>query len=266
MPSLRRLVVDLKSLVRGLFLCPEIAKVPLSLVLLGGAITRGSESGKTDELAGMPSRLALRFDVVGAEVVVSYGGRVLACYERGDRGMRNLAIVSVTRAAVKGVEVAGLFGVRPENVSRLRRQADEGGSAGLVPPMGRPAEFDAEAIARVHSMAEARCSGASIAAELGVPASTISRLLGRHPHAATLDLEWPEATIGSGRLGCRSRDGKDGPVPLPCCCGCHGYRLSTDTKARPATSSEPTTATNLLVREFTVCDVLICYLSLSSNI
>ncbi|MGH2842712.1 MAG: hypothetical protein ACRDKL_03900 [Solirubrobacteraceae bacterium] len=63
--------------------------------------------GETGELAGMPAPLELRLEVVGEDVVVSHGGRALAMYERGDRGMRNLAIVSLTRAGVK-VRVHGV--------------------------------------------------------------------------------------------------------------------------------------------------------------
>ena len=53
-----------------------------------------------DQLPGMPPSLTLCLEAVGDSVVVSYGGRALALYERGDQGMRNLAIVSLTRAGV----------------------------------------------------------------------------------------------------------------------------------------------------------------------
>jgi hypothetical protein len=89
------------------------------MVVWGMAVGGTRERDDQTELAGMPPPLAFRVDATGEEVVVSCGGRVLACYDRADRGMRNLAIVSLTRAGVKGVEVAGLFGLRPEHVSRL---------------------------------------------------------------------------------------------------------------------------------------------------
>jgi hypothetical protein len=72
-----------------------------------------------DQLPGMPPSFELCLEAVGDSVVVSYGGRALAVYESGDQGMRNLAIVSLTRAGVPGVEVAALFGIRPEHVSRV---------------------------------------------------------------------------------------------------------------------------------------------------
>jgi transposase-like protein len=129
----------------------------------------------------MPPALELRLEAVGDGVVVSYGGRALAWYERGDRGMRNLAIVSLTSAGVAGVEVARLFGVRPEHVSRLRRQAVEGGSAGLLPPMGRPVKLDQAAVKRAYEMSDRGVAGCEIAATLRVSGATISRLLARRP-------------------------------------------------------------------------------------
>jgi len=131
------------------------------------------------QLAGMPPSLTLRLEALGESVVVSYGGRALAVYERGDQGMRNLAIVSLTRAGVPGVEVAGLFGIRPEHVSRLRRQAAEGGARALLPPRGRPLKLDARARARAHELSDRGVSGSDIARTLGVSEATISRLLAR---------------------------------------------------------------------------------------
>jgi transposase len=120
-------------------------------------------------------------EVVGENVVVSYGGRVLVCYERGDQGMRNLAIVSLTRAGVKCVEVGRLFGMRPEHVSRLRGQVAENGSGALVRPMGRPRKLDRGAVARAYEMSDRGLAGSEIARTLGVSEATISRLLARRP-------------------------------------------------------------------------------------
>jgi hypothetical protein len=129
----------------------------------------------------MPPPCKLRLEVVGSDVVVSYGGRVLALYERGDRGMRNLAIVALTRAGVAGVEVAALFGVHANHVSRLRRLASEGGVHALVPPMGRPAKLDRGAVEQAYGMSDRGVAGSEIARELGVSGATISRLLARRP-------------------------------------------------------------------------------------
>jgi len=129
----------------------------------------------------MPAPFQLRLEVVGENVVVSYGGRPLACYERGDQGMRNLAIVSLTRAGVKCVEVGRLFGMRPEHVSRLRGLVAEGGSGALVRPMGRPRKLDRGGVARAYEMSDRGVAGCEIAQELGVSEATISRLLARRP-------------------------------------------------------------------------------------
>src|ERR1039458_6623778 len=133
------------------------------------------------QLAGMTPSLRLCLEAVGDSVVVSYGGRALALYERSDQGMRNLAIVSLTRAGVPGVEVAALFGIRPEHVSRLRRHAAEGGARALLPPRGRPSKVDARALARAYEMSDQGVSGSAIAQALGVSEATISRLLARRP-------------------------------------------------------------------------------------
>ena len=134
-----------------------------------------------DQLAGMPPSLRLCLEAVGDSVVVSYGGRALACYEAGDQGMRNLAIVALTRAGIKGVVVAALFGIRPEHVSRLRRQAAEGGARALLPPRGRPSKLDARGVARAYAMSDRGVTGSEIARVLGVSATMVSRLLARRP-------------------------------------------------------------------------------------
>jgi len=132
-------------------------------------------------LPGMPAPLELRLEAVGEDVVVSYGGRALACYGRGDRGMRNLAIVWLTRAGVKGVEVARVFGISAEHVTRLRGEVAEGGSAALVRAMGRPRKLDRDAVARAYELSDRDVAGSEIAKLLGVSEATISRLLARRP-------------------------------------------------------------------------------------
>ena len=153
------------------------------------------------QLAGMPPSFELCLEAVGDSVVVSYGGRALAVYERGDQGMRNLAIVSLTRAGVPGVEVAALFGIRPEHVSRLRRHAAEGGARALLPPRGRPSKVDARALARAYEMSDQGVSGSAIAQSLGVSEATISRLLARRPGRGVERLPVSEPGEVSGPAG-----------------------------------------------------------------
>lgn len=149
--------------------------------MLSGPAEVAGSVGETGELAGMPAPLELWLEVVGEDVVVWYGGRALACYERGDQGMRNLAIVSLTRAGVKCVEVGRLFGMRAEHVSRLRGQVAESGSGALVRAMGRPRKLDRGAVARAYEMSDRGVAGSEIANALGVSEATISRLLARRP-------------------------------------------------------------------------------------
>lgn len=144
--------------------------------------------GRADTLPGMPAPFELSKRTVGGETVISFGPRAVFVLDPKDRGMRNLAIVALTRAGVSGVEVARLFGLRPEHVSRLRARAQESGSAGLVSEMGRPRSLDAADIARVYARRDEGRSGVDIAAEMGVSEATISRLLARRPQPEVVQL------------------------------------------------------------------------------
>jgi len=93
--------------------------------------------------------------------------------------MRNLAVVALTQAGAKGLEVAELFGLSGEHVSRLRGRAASGGSRALVPARGAPRKLSAVLERRALRWSEAGVSGAEIARRLGVSQATISRLLAR---------------------------------------------------------------------------------------
>ncbi len=129
----------------------------------------------------MPAPFSLTRVTLGDEVVIAWGGRALFVYDSADRALRNLAIVALSDAGVRGVELAELFGIRPEWVSRLRREAREHSSAGLLPPMGRPRKLDAEGVAKVYRLADEDASGVQIAKQIGVSEATISRVLSRRP-------------------------------------------------------------------------------------
>ena len=150
----------------------------------------------TDTLFAMPAPFQLTRKTVGAETVVSFGPRAVFVFDENDRAMRNLAIVALRRAGVSGMEVAHLFGLRHEYVSRLYKRAKEQGSAGLVTEMGRPRSLDATGIARAYGLCDAGRSGAEIARELGVSEATISRLLARRPRPETAQLALVEAQEG----------------------------------------------------------------------
>src|ERR1019366_4925021 len=115
--------------------------------------------------------------------------------------MRNLAIVSLTRAGVKCVEVGRLFGMRAEHVSRLRGQVAESGSGALVRAMGRPRKLDRGAVARAYEMSDRGVAGSEIANALGVSEATISRLLARRPAGEVERLPGSEPGEAGGRGG-----------------------------------------------------------------
>jgi hypothetical protein len=161
---------------------------------------------------GMPTRSQLCRSVVDGRCIVGFANKVLYRFDEGDKGMRNLAIVSLTDSGVPGLEVAALFGIRPEHVSRLRTKAATQGSAGLVVAQGRPPKLSGREVAKVLRLARAGVSGADIATELGVSGATISRVLAKHGPVAV------QATLqDEGAGGERERGGSDeageGPAP-----------------------------------------------------
>ena len=138
-------------------------------------------SGATADVAfeGMPARSELCLSVVDGQWTIGFADKVLFRFEAGDKGMRNLAIVALTDAGVPGHEVATLFRLRPEHVSRLRTKAARQGSVALVPPQGRPPKLSPREVSKVMRLAGTGATGAAIAAEVGVSASTVSRLLAK---------------------------------------------------------------------------------------
>jgi len=139
----------------------------------------GAQGDATETLFAMPAPFSLSKQTISGETVVSFGPRLMFVFDDGDLGMRNLAIVALRRAGVSGMEVAQLFGLRHEYVSRLCKRAREEGSAGLVGERGRPRALDAAGVSRAYARSDAGHSGAEIARELGVSEATISRLLAR---------------------------------------------------------------------------------------
>jgi transposase len=149
----------------------------------------GSRAGQIETLPNMPAPFELSKTTVGGETVIRFGPRALFVFDPGDRGMRNLTIVALRRAGVSGLEVAAMFGLRPEHVSRLVSRAKEQGSAGLVTEQGRPRSLDARGTARAYARSDEGRSGAEIAREMGVSEATISRLLARRARPEAVQLE-----------------------------------------------------------------------------
>ena len=138
------------------------------------------QASAAGQLEGMPEPDGYWRFTQDGEVLVGYGRRrVLFCFDEGDLGMRKLAVVALTQAGAKGLEVAELFGLSGEHVSRLRGRAASGGSRALVPARGAPRKLSAVLERRALRWSEAGVSGAEIARRLGVSQATISRLLAR---------------------------------------------------------------------------------------
>jgi transposase len=114
------------------------------------------------------------------DILVGNGPMMLFRYDPADRGMRNLAVVTLTRAGVTGKEVSKLFGLSPEHVSRLRNKVARDGSSGLLPVMGAPRKLTARQERTALALSREGRTGAEIAARFFVSGATISRLVSRH--------------------------------------------------------------------------------------
>ena len=151
------------------------------------------------------------------EVLVGFGARVWFCFAEHDQGMRNLAVVALTQAGVKGSEVAELFGLSREYVSRLRSRVAEQGSGALLAPRGAPSKLSEVRERRALKLFESGVTGAEIARRLGVSEATVSRLLARTRAAAVTQgrLEFEaEPEQETGKLALLSADGGEEVVEL----------------------------------------------------
>ncbi len=127
----------------------------------------------------MPAPAVLRRRSAGGVTVVSHGPRVVFCYADDDTAMRNLAVVALTDAGSSGIEVAAVFGLSPEYVSRLRGRARRDGAAGLVARRGRPPRLSEREVSKARCWAAEGVTQTEIAARLAVSRSVISELLAR---------------------------------------------------------------------------------------
>lgn len=95
------------------------------------------------ELQGMPEPYSLERHAYGGETFITRGPYLVARFDSGDIGMRNLAVVALTDAGHAGTEVAACFGITAVYVSMLRGRARLEGSAGLVRQRGRRPKLSA---------------------------------------------------------------------------------------------------------------------------
>jgi hypothetical protein len=154
-----------------------------------------------EQLPGMPQPQRLRRVESDGTCVITLGRVVLFCFDTADTGMRHLAVVALTDALGWGRigEVAEVFDVTPEHVSRLRARARQQGSAGLVRRRGRPAKLSARQVTEARVLAGQGVGKAEIARRYGVHPSQITRLLDRHGLLVAqgeLDLDDHDAPTG----------------------------------------------------------------------
>ena len=131
------------------------------------------------ELPGMPDMSSLRRHSAGGETVVSFGRRLVFHYADADITMRNLAISALRAAGVSGLEVAEVFGLSAEQVSRLRTRVQRDGAAGLVLPRGRRPKLSVRQRATVCRLAGEGSTQTEIAKRFGVSQSVISEVLAK---------------------------------------------------------------------------------------
>ncbi len=127
----------------------------------------------------MPEVPSLRRHSAGGETVVSFGARLVFHYADGDIAMRNLAICALREAGVTGLDVAKIFGLSPEQVSRLHTRVQRDGSAGLVLARGRPPKLSDRQVATVRLLAGEAKTQTEIAKQFGVSQSVISEILSK---------------------------------------------------------------------------------------
>src|SRR5262249_35628258 len=96
----------------------------------------------------MPEPRDLRVSVCDGWVLIMVGCQVVAGYDSGDVGMRNVVVVMLTELGFTGVRVAEVMGLTPEYVSTLRGRARREGSAGLVRVRGRRPKLSPAQVAR----------------------------------------------------------------------------------------------------------------------
>lgn len=124
--------------------------------------------------------LHLRLLDCGSLVEVRSGGYLITAYPKNDLGLRNLAIVALTESKVSGQYVADLFGLSPVQVSRIRADYRQHGSAGLAKKRGRPALLGDRQIRQARLWAGAGVKHGEIARRLKVSRPLIVALLNEH--------------------------------------------------------------------------------------
>ena len=135
-----------------------------------------------DETGQLPGMQAARLHLAGYGPVIEVrrGDYTIAAYRKDDLGLRNLAIISLTESGVPGSTAAALFSLTPVQISRIRGQYRQHGSAGLARKRGRPAGLTPGQVRQARSWAGAGVTHGEIARRLAVSRPLITALIGSH--------------------------------------------------------------------------------------
>ena len=130
-------------------------------------------------------------------VSVGKGPRLLARFQSDDKAMRNLSLVALTDAGVPGKDLAALFSITPEHLSRLRTRVSEEGSAGLLGGVvGRPRSMATDGDEAAYQLFDEGNTMTEIAARLNVSRFAVSRALKRRTSSEPAELPLEEAGAG----------------------------------------------------------------------
>jgi hypothetical protein len=113
-------------------------------------------------------------------VEVRSGGYLITAYPKNDLGLRNLAIYALTESKVSGQYVADLFGLSPVQVSRIRGDYRQHGSAGLAKKRGRRVLLGDRQVRQARLWAGEKVKHGEIARRLKVSRPLIVALLKEH--------------------------------------------------------------------------------------
>ena len=163
-----------------------------------------------DETGQLPGMQAARLHLAryGPVIEVRRGDYTIAAYRKDDLGLRNLAIISLTESGVSGSTAAALFSLTPVQISRIRGQYRQHGSAGLARKRGRPAGLTPGQVRQARSWAGAGVTHGEIARRLAVSRPLITALIGSHGPLYPQD-ELP----GTGQAGGDGNAPQDQPAP-----------------------------------------------------
>ena len=162
-----------------------------------------------DETGQLPGMQAARLHLAryGPVIEVRRGDYTIAAYRKDDLGLRNLAIISLTESGVSGSTAAALFSLTPVQISRIRGQYRQHGSAGLARKRG-PAGLTPGQVRQARSWAGAGVTHGEIARRLAVSRPLITALIGSHGPLYPQD-ELP----GTGQAGGDGNAPQDQPAP-----------------------------------------------------